>query len=399
MKVSTPFLSAALLLLLAIPLSWAGPSGPSGTYQASAKRQPWSGYWWSMERGELVLGWDDGAGRREWSAEAVLDFDACVASYSRECTALIAKMAGRDGAALSPLMKFDFAMRKLNEKLYGPGGAPASSATHAARWELDHHFIGEDTSHRYYDSRGFAGKCIGWALSTIDFDEPTEARVLEGVLFKPADIKGLLAAIYNGAQFFVPSENFVGNAYYEQGGTARDYEDVLPHELLRALALTIDRGQILEADLDPGTGVWNYPVYRYEMKWKVAKPGAVAGELTLHYADDEVGIDEVFTPNPARPDLKKRKLTFELKVPAGWNGDFALVTESRWTGKSVDEHPDALILGLEKDWRNKIYRYKNTKMNQEVNFPLLKRINPDGRGWVPFVDLLLRNYYGRPARN
>ena len=395
MKYYLPFLTWVLLCTFLVPGVWAGPRGSSGSYQASAKRQPWSGYWWSMDRGELVLGWNDGAGRKEWSVQAVLDFDRCVASYTPSCKTLIEKMAGKDGSALSPLMKFDYSMRKFNEKLYGPNGGPPSAYTRASKWELDNHYIGGNPSHRYYGSRGFAGKCIGWALSTLDYDEPTKTKIINGVILKPADIKGILASIYNGAQFFVPDDGVIGNAYYAEGGTPQDYADVLPHDLLRALSLTVDKGQILEADLDPGVGVWNYPIHRYEMSWRPGRAGVIVGEMTLYFANDEVGIDEIFTTNPARPDIISRKLTFELSIPPGWNGNFAIIKKSRWTGKSIDEHPDAVILSLESGWRKMIYDYKNTQVKEEVNFQLIKRINPTGRGWVPFVDTILEQYYRR----
>lgn len=383
-----------LTFILPLFLSSLALAATTGSHEAAAKRTPWSGYWWSMAKGELVLGWKDGQGRNQWSEKDAIQFDGCISSYTAACEKLLTKMAGPDGASLSPLMKFDYAMRKYNDRIFGKGGAPSSAFTHASKWEIDQHYIGTNSSHRYWNARGFSGKCIGWALSTIDFDEPTQEVMIEGIVFKPADIKGLLASIYNGAQFFVPDALAVGNAYYENSGTPADAEDVLPHELFKALAQTIDKGQILEADLDPGAGVWNYPVHRYQMKWQQAKPGTVTGEITLSFANDEVEIDEVFSTRSSRPDLKTRRLTFELSVPAAWKGDMSQIKSSRWTGKSLEEHPDALILGLEKNWRNTIYQYKNTRMNEEVNFQLIKRIQVN-RKWVPFVDILLRQYYAQ----
>jgi len=394
MKYSSILWSTVIALVAYAPSVSAVPKPAlSGTHSARAKHIPWSGSWWPMASGELVLGWDDGAGRRAWSRADVKAFDQCISSYTAACTKLLSKMAGKDGKALSPMMKFDFAFRQLNERIYGPGEAPSSAYSHAAKWDLENHTIGDNSRHRHWEAREFAGKCIGWALSTFDYPEPTKSKTIEGVVFRPADIKGILAALYNGAQFFVPEDAVVGNAFYESTGTAADYKDVLPLAFLRALSLTIDRGLLLEADLEPGSEVWNYPIFKYDLKWKQTRPGVVGGEVTIFYADDDVHFDAVFSTNSRRPDIQSRKLPFELKVPAKWDGDLRSAKEGRWIGTAIDEHPDALILWLEKDWRRAIYQYRESQMKLEVNFQLLKRINVQGRGWVPVVDMILDQYY------
>lgn len=393
MGVMRLFLLLIIVFVSHAPPSWGVPALiESGSHSARAKQIPWSGSFWPMASGELVLGWEDGAGRRRWSAADVKAFDQCIASYTEACRRVIARMAGKDGRALSPMMKFDFALRKYNERVYGPGSAPASAFSHAAIWDLENHYVGNNSRHRHWEARGFAGKCIGWALSTFDYREPVRTTEVEGVLFQPADIKGMLAAIYNGAQFFIPENAIIGNAYREGDSTRADYDDVLPLDFLRALSLTIDRGTMLEADLDPGHGVWNYPIFRYDLKWKQTRPDVVSGEVTVYFADDEVAFDGVFSTNPRRPDIKSRRLPFELKIPANWNGDFRAALGSRWVKSAVNEHPDALILGIETDWRRTIYQYKDTQMKREVNFQLIKRIQLGGR-WVPFVDTLLDRYY------
>ena len=379
----------------------------SGQASAEATRIPWSGYWWSMEEGELVLGWDNEAhGRRRWSEAEVRAFDRCLAGYGRTCRQRIAEMAGTDGSALSPLMKFDLYVRRTLAWIHGEGEAPASAYSHAALWELRHHYIGTNREHRFWASRNYAGKCIGWALATFDYDEPTQAAVLQGVQFQPGDIKGVLSAIYNGAQFFVPDDKVVGQEYHEGGGrdTPERYADVLPQDFLRALAETIDRGTFLEADMDPGDGVWNYPIYKYDLKWKRRSPGRVAGSVKVFYADDEVDRDEVFSTRRTRDDLLSRKLGFVLEVPPDWDGDLTGATGGRWTGASKDQHPDAVILGLEAGWRQAVYEYRHTAMNTELNFELIKRadedaVEEDPGEWpetvdsVPYVDVLLADYY------
>jgi hypothetical protein len=368
----------------------------SGSRERQTTTVPWSGYYWSMLHGELALGWTNSTGRTKWTESQAREFDGCITSTTTACTSLLGTMGAQKGAKLSPLMKFDLWVRRRLEVEKGVGGAASTEYARSTKWELDYHYIGSNTSHRYWDSRGYAGKCIGWALSTMFHREPVKEVELDGIVFTPADIKGLLAAIYNGAQFFVPEEQVMGNEYRNQPGSnlPEYYADVHPHELMQALALTIDRNKMLEADLDPGDGVWNYPIYKYSLTWTQAGATTLSVKLALFYADDEVPIEGVFSTNPARPDIKRKDLTFELTVPASWDGDLAKATGGRWTGASVNDHPDALILGIEEGWRTAIYSYSGTQMRTEVNFPLLKRARR-GSAWVPLVDELLAAYYAR----
>ncbi|MCC6621833.1 MAG: hypothetical protein IT385_11295 [Deltaproteobacteria bacterium] len=368
------------------------------SHTARATRTPWSGYWWSMQNAELALGWDGTGGRETWTEAEARSFDGCLTQATSACDQLMAKMGADKGRKLSPLMKFDLYVRNRLVAQYGSlANAPVSGFARATRTELDIHYIGDDEDHRYWDSRGYAGKCIGWALATMFHDEPTKDVELAGVVFTPADIKGILAAIYNGAQFFVPEDMVMGQEYHDANDSSPEaYADVLPHDLFRALAETIDEGSMLEADLDPGDGVWNYPIHAYEVTWAAPAAGKVQGTLTLRHADDEVGIDAVFSTNPARPDLKARVLDFELDVPAGWSGDLTAATGGRWTGDAIDRHPDAIILGLEPDWRETIYDYSGTQMKLEVNFQLIKR-EKVGTKWVPIVDRLLADYFGKSS--
>lgn len=360
------------------------------TYEA--KRTPWGGYWWSMLRGELVMGWDDGKGRRSWPEADVKKFDACLDSYSADCKKLFSVIAKDKGVHLSPMMKFDYFVRLQIEKKYGPDNSYKSEYTHAAKWEFDNHYIGDNETHRYWSSRGFSGKCIGWALSTFDYDEPTTEKELGGVVFKPSDIKGYLAAIYNGGQFFVPEDQVIGKEFRADEKDAAVYEDVYPKDFILSLQKTVKQGRMLEADLDPSEGVWNYPIYKYDLMWAPLKKGMIQGSIKVYYPSDEVDLNQVFSLTKPREDMRDRTLDFEMKVPADFNGDFSKVENGTWVGEAVEKHPDAVILGLENNWRTTIYEYKNTQMKQEVNYPLIKRVKV-GSKWEPIVDSLLRDYY------
>lgn len=360
------------------------PAAASRFEQAESKRIPWSGYWWSMAKGELALGWDDGAGRKLWRPDEVLEWDRCLGSRELSCRKRMDAILAGQAHGLSPLMKFDlWAYKKFG------------IAAHAARRELEIHYIGDNRAHRYWDSRGYAGKCIGWALAAREFDEPVAAQVIDGILFKPADIKGILATIYNGAQFFVPNEEVFGTEFHDRSDHSRAaYEDVSPQDFVRALRMSIGKGEMLEGDLDPGDGVWNYPIHRYELDWKLASPTLARVSATIHYADDEVGIDEVFSNAKPRKDLLSRRLDFELTLPASSMSDIGQATGGRWIGTSVERHPDVLILGLEDGWRKTIYDYADTEMKTEVNFSLIRRVRIRSK-WIPAVDELLRSYYSR----
>lgn len=378
---------------------WAGEDAKAdglrrtGSVTREADNVGWSGYYWSMLRGELVMGWDDHHGRQVWNEADVRAFDGCISDYSSRCVTLLNRMAANHGEALSPMMKFDYYTRLYLEQQNGPGGSASTAYSHAAKWELENHFIGDNENHRYWDSRGYAGKCIGWALANMENPEPTADVNLLGITFHPADIKGYLASIYNGGQFFVPDDQVIGQEFHEAGDdSAAAYADVAPHDFAKALMTTIGHGRMLEADLDPGDGVWNYPIHRFEARWTRRSSTRVSVSVKIFYPNDEVDIDQVFSTNPQRPDILSRTLTFDLRVSRSWNGDLTKGTSGTWTGESVDTHPDVVIMGLEEGWRGSINDYRNTNMNTEVNFQLIKRFRINNV-WSPLVDGLMHDYY------
>lgn len=406
-----------LLLLLSLFMAVAAPgvadenrSAKSGQKSGESQFVPWSGAWWPMLSGELVLGWESKSGRKRWNESDVVQFDSCLASSTTRCKSLMNEMAKDKGRSLSPLMKYDLFFLNYAKRVYKET-LEADYLAHSARNELNIHYIGNNEKHRYWNSKGYAGKCIGWALANMDqWPEPTRELELEGVIFEPADIKGILATIYNGAQFFIPNSLVYGKEYHEKRGqnTRSRYLDVRPTDFLRALNRTIDNGKILEADLDPGDGVWNYPIYKYDLKWNEISAGKVEVVMTLFYADDEVDFDQVFSTNRSRPDLKSRNLTFSLNVPSGWAGDLLKATSGEWTGSSIGNHPDVVILGIEEGWKESILEYveddsTGNSIASEVNFGLLtSALHPrkvggsleDGES-SPLVHYFLDLYYSR----
>jgi hypothetical protein len=365
----------------------------AGNAAKRATRTPWSGYWWSMERAETALGWTDLGYRRTWTEDDARGFDQCLATTSASCEQRLNTMASDKGRALSPLMKFDlWTRRELAARKGGLQNVSYSEFSHATRWELDNQFIGDDTDHPYWEARDYAGKGFGWALAAMTHDEPMNDVELQGIVFTPADVKAILASMYDGAKFFVPQTLVAGTQVLGGSATVAAYEDVSPADLLAALTATVDQGDMLEADLDPSEATWNFPVFGYDLTWQ--KSGAkLTGTLVLHHASDDVGIDQVFSGNPARPDLKKRSLDFEMDVAADWKGDLTRPTASRWVGTAVDNHPDSVVVGVEDDWRDALYEQASS-LKSEVNFQLLKRAK-SGSGWRALADDLLDGYYAK----
>lgn len=386
MKKITPLLLSTLFISSAFAQT---------SLSGKAAKQSWGGHWWTMRGGELALGWDDQKSRQNYSVAEAAKFDSCITTVSADCKKLIQSHLKNNGVALSPMMKFDLWVKKQVDAVYAEGTA-VSMYSRATNNELKIHYIA-DSSHRHYEASGFAGKCTGWSLSNMDYAEPTVDKTIDGITFTPADIKGILAAIYNGAQFFVPNEMVLGNAFrsYAPDNTPEFKADPLPHDLIVAFEKHIKTDKkIIVADMDAGEGVWNHPVYAYSVKLGVAKGNKVQGTITINYANDEVKIDEVFTTNKARPDLINRTLDFELTVPAKWDKKITSVKSSKWLGDSTEKHPDSLIFGLEKDWRKSIYEYKNTDIKLEVNYQLIKKVNL-GSGFKIIVDDLLKKYYAK----
>ena len=359
----------------------------------SAAKTSWGGHWWTMKGGELALGWKDKNARKEFSVTQAEKFDNCIVESTTDCTKLMQGHIKNKGESLSPMMKFDLWVKKQVDAVYAEGSA-VSMYSRATRNELKIHYI-TGPEHRHYEASGYAGKCTGWSLSNMDFSEPTKTKTIDGITFTPADIKGILAAIYNGAQFFVPNDLVLGNAYRSEGPERNDayFSDPAPHDLINGFEKHIKKEKkIIVADMEPSDGVWNHPIYAYDVKLEAPVGNKVKGSMTIKFANDEVDIDEVFTTNSKRSDLLERSLKFELTIPSNWDNKLTSIKNSQWLGDSKKKHPDSLIFGLEKDWRKSIYEYKNTDMKLEVNYQLIKKVNL-GQGYKVIVDDLLKKYY------
>ena len=95
----------------------------------------------------------------------------------------------------------------------------------------------------------WAGHCNGWAAAAIRHAEPVKNVTRNGVVFTPADIKGLLAELY------------VYTEIEHLGGVDRA---INPGTLHVVLSNWLGRNQYpIAMDSSVGKEVWNFPIYAY----------------------------------------------------------------------------------------------------------------------------------------
>ncbi len=116
------------------------------------------------------------------------------------------------------------------------------------------------------------GHCNGWAAAAIRHAAPRQEVVRNGVVFTPADIKGLLAEIY------------MYNGNESLGGA--DAGPINPGLLHTVLANWLGRGSHPVAmDREVGDEVWNYPIYAYAASHAYRSPHEVQVRMHVAYAD------------------------------------------------------------------------------------------------------------------
>lgn len=104
---------------------------------------------------------------------------------------------------------------------------------------------------RTYGTPHWAGHCNGWAAAAIRHAEPRSSVTRRGVVFRPSDIKGLLAELY------------VYSGIETLGG---GYEGAVNPATFHAILCNwIGRGQHpIAMDKTLGKEIWNYPIYSYK---------------------------------------------------------------------------------------------------------------------------------------
>jgi len=97
------------------------------------------------------------------------------------------------------------------------------------------------------------GHCNGWTAAAIRHAEPKKNVIRNGVVFTPADIKGLLAELY----MYSETEYLGGVNYVINPGT---FHAVVTNWLGR-------KSHPIGMETHPGKEVWNFPMYGYAMSF------------------------------------------------------------------------------------------------------------------------------------
>lgn len=227
---------AMALLACGALLGWAGQTrlegaetsfrlSRSGSEKAFIKPRPWSGYWWSRQRGELTKGW-----------------------------------RGNE----APMVKYDRAASSLTGK--NPG---------TAAWEANNH----------YDPHGpsWAGHCNGWSAASILEPEPRESRTLGGVTFSVADQKALLSELYMDCY-----NEFYGVRRDNNFPISMDIRPDLFHRLLVQNIKAKKRAMVADITFSSAVWNYPIVGFESEWESSWWMPNRVKVTTTVHYADDNV---------------------------------------------------------------------------------------------------------------
>jgi hypothetical protein len=197
-----------------------------------------------------------------------------------------------------------------------------------------------EKSHRYHfslDADPWWGHCHGWAAASILEPEPLRDVLHGGIWFRIGDLKALLAESHysDRAQFF--GQRFDG----KPGQDPQDMSPLLVWQVLRRFIY--ENKQSIVFDLDAGTEVWSFPVYRYRVLSVLQGDGSNVGSLMIWHPALKVHPDRTGTV------AEVRTYTFVYRV--GSNKQ-PIPGSDRWTGLSVADHPDFAWYPLERAQQN-----------------------------------------------
>ncbi|MCA9268506.1 MAG: DUF4384 domain-containing protein [Planctomycetales bacterium] len=169
------------------------------------------------------------------------------------------------------------------------------------------------------------GHCHAWSAASVTEEEPSQDRTYKNVNFDVGDQKGLLTALHAQDQ-----ANTWGDRMGDGQGS-EESQDIRPDELLRVLQLQIKQNKVpVIFDLEPGSEVWNYPCYDYEVEYQDAGNGYVQGTIQIAYAEDNVEADYQGTYTAAK------LYYFQAKMQGG----SMVAGSSQWINGSENDHPD-----------------------------------------------------------
>jgi len=149
------------------------------------------------------------------------------------------------------------------------------------------------------------GHCNGWTAAAIRHAEPTKSVRRNGVVFSPADIKGLLAEIY----IYNETLNLAGASYTINPGT---FHAVLGNWLGRG-------AHPIGMEADPGEEKWNYPIYAYAYSSAKRPNNQVEVRINLAYAKDSGGE---YNESPRNHRIKYFHYTLSLNQEGEITGGY-----------------------------------------------------------------------------
>jgi len=348
----------------------------AGVDKGTVQTIPFAGQWWSFAGGKLskgLVGSDD------------FTWNSGTKSYDPA-----AGIADNDASAL---LKYD----RWHQKKYGTDSGSAAAELNDDT--LNHH-VDPDEATQYQQQGvnfGWWGHCNGWAASSLSEKEPHAPITSNGIRFDVSDLKGMLAEVYWGVQAY-----FTGRRYNDYGNLKPSYEDakvllnalnsgsplaarkykdwyvkmyrelyddpsytlpgtykpadfkavlewfiswyeenvieaykdIYPHVFHQILVTHIKNGSGVVFDMEAGAEVWNFPAHAYESNVTFLKDRVGGGKTfsvttTLYYQSDGVDYSILGVVEHAQT------YTYELDTDAAGK-----LVDSRWTGASVDKHPD-----------------------------------------------------------
>lgn len=245
-----------------------------------------------------------------------------------------------------------------------------------ANWESTYHGEKDEKLDWY-------GHCNGYSASVARHQNPERSVVrpvdcdsnpaVSCVTFEPKHIRGLLAEVYMSAKsrFLGGSRCRKENSELAAMGPRElradptkmdECDDINPGILHTALVNWMGiKKQTLIFDYNKDAAVWNYPIYKYEIKYENGGRPLTAREayreVVLHQESDryifnpmatsfyKVSLDIYFAKvhsNPAHGGYKIHTYTYILELDSKEN-----VVGGEWTGDSKMNHPDFLWIPFE----------------------------------------------------
>jgi hypothetical protein len=157
------------------------------------------------------------------------------------------------------------------------------------------------------------GLCFAWASASVYEHIDFYPSSVDNIIFNVGDKKGLITACHESDQCSYGDPND---------------PSVFHWWLLHYIK---DQGTAFFADLDASEQVWNFPIYRYEMQ-SADNGSSIDVTCKIWYASDFVDPDYMGT----QPETKT--YTYTLYVTSG------AITGGEWTGSSISDHPQKLVL-------------------------------------------------------